>query len=207
MERPTFKRKEREKEARREAILDAAVRLFARLENYEPTLDEIAAEAELSKGTIYNYFKDKHYLFAALLLRCHETVQKNLEEIVAENQTLPELIRAVLDSIRNSPNDKYLFQIFFSAGLQMPVDLKNEVVSQWREQEQHAAQTLADKLAVMPETRDLMPAEHLAGAKMILSVIHYIIVATAGDPAYLPPADEMDNFARLLSRALTVEHA
>ena len=207
MEKPTFKRKEREKEARREAILDAAVRLFERRGNYEPTLDEIASEAELSKGTIYNYFKDKHYLFAAVLLRCHETAQKHLAEIIAGNQTLPELIRTILDSIEKSLGDKYLFQIFVSAGLQMPEDLQVEVCSQWREQERQSTQLLADKLAVTPESTGLTPAEHMAGAKMILGAVHYYIFATAGDSAYRPPAEELDTFARMVTRALTTEHA
>jgi len=207
MEKPTIKRKEREKEARREAILDAAIRLFTRQGNCDPTLDEIATEAELSKGTIYNYFKDKHYLFAALLLRCHERVQTHLERTVAGNHTLPELIHAVLDSVSGMPEDKYLFQIFLSAGLQMPEQLRKEVETQWRAQEQQAAQTLADKLAVMPETSGLTPTEHLVGAKMVLSVIHYIIVATAGEVAYQLPVAEIDTFARMLTRALTTENA
>lgn len=207
MEKSTIKRKEREKEARREAILDAAVRLFSSQKNYEPTLDEIAAEAELSKGTIYNYFKDKHYLFAALLLRCHDRVLEHLEEVVAANQSLRELTRAILDSLKSSPDDRYLFHIFFSAGLQMPEELREEVETKWRDQEQQAAQILADKLAVMPETSGLTALEHLVGAKMILSAIHYIIVATAGEAAYHPPAAEIETFARMLNRALTMEHA
>ena len=63
MEKPTAKRKEREKEARKHAILEAAARVFSRKNFGEATLDEIAIDAELSKGTLYNYFKDKQDLF------------------------------------------------------------------------------------------------------------------------------------------------
>lgn len=206
MEKPTFKRKEREKEARREAILDAAVRLFARKGNYDPTLDEIAAEAELSKGTIYNYFKDKHYLLAALLMRCHETAMQHLEEVIGRHHTLPGMIRAVLDSYKKSPDDKFLFHIFFSAGLQMPEEVREELKAEWRRQEQRAAQMLGDKLSVMPETKHLTPAELIVGARMIMAAVHYIIVATAGEVAEEPPAEELDIFARMLNRALTTEH-
>jgi AcrR family transcriptional regulator len=207
MEKPTIKRKEREKEARREAILDAAVRMFTREGNYDPTLDEIAAEAELSKGTIYNYFKDKHYLFAALLIRCHETATQHLEETVAGHNTLLELVRGVLGSLKTSPDDKFLFHIFLSAGLQMPEELREDLKAEWRRQEQLAAQILADKLAVMAETKHLSPTERMVGAKMIMAAIHYVIVATAGEVAEEPPAEELDIFARMLHRALTTEHA
>lgn len=207
MEKPTFKRKEREKEARREAILDAATRLFTRKGNYDPTLDEIAAEAELSKGTIYNYFKDKHYLFAALLIRCHEKALQHLEETAARYDQLRELIQAVFESVRNTPEDQFLFHIFFSAGLQMPEDLREEVEAEWRGQEQQAAQILADKLALVPETKHLSPLEQVVGAKLVLSVLHYIIVATAGESKYQPPAEEIEIFTRMVNRALVTEHA
>jgi len=52
-------RKAREKEHRRRTILHAAERLFAREGFMNTSLDAIAEEVEISKGTIYLYFKNK----------------------------------------------------------------------------------------------------------------------------------------------------
>jgi len=47
-------------------ILDAATRLFASQRFHEVRMDDIAAEADVSKGTLYSYFHDKDELLSAL---------------------------------------------------------------------------------------------------------------------------------------------
>lgn len=62
-------RKEREKEQRRLDILDAAERIFFSKGWKVATMDEVAEEAELSKGTLYLYYKNKDELFLAISYR------------------------------------------------------------------------------------------------------------------------------------------
>ena len=62
-------RKQREKEQRREHILHAAERLFFSRWYDDVSMDEIATDAELSKATLYLYFKDKESLFFAVVNR------------------------------------------------------------------------------------------------------------------------------------------
>jgi len=62
-------RKEREKEQRREEILQAAQIVFFEKGLQTATMDEIAETAELSKGTLYLYYKSKEDLYLAVLLR------------------------------------------------------------------------------------------------------------------------------------------
>ncbi len=52
-------RKERDKQRNKEAILEAAVHLFAQKGFNETKLEDVAALAEFGKGTIYNYFENK----------------------------------------------------------------------------------------------------------------------------------------------------
>jgi AcrR family transcriptional regulator len=59
-------RRERERKERRNAIIDAARAVFLRKGYGATTMDEIASEAELSKGTLYLYFKSKDSLFVAM---------------------------------------------------------------------------------------------------------------------------------------------
>jgi len=62
-------RKAREKEQRREHIIDAAESLFFSLGIDSTTMDEIAGKAELSKGTLYLYFKSKEDIRMAVATR------------------------------------------------------------------------------------------------------------------------------------------
>lgn len=60
----THERKEREREHRREDILDAAQHVFFEKGLPTATMDEIAEIAELSKGTLYLYYKSKEDLIS-----------------------------------------------------------------------------------------------------------------------------------------------
>lgn len=62
-------RKEREKQQRREEIIQAAEKIFYSVGLEHATMDDIAAEAELSKGTLYLYFKNKEKLHVEVARR------------------------------------------------------------------------------------------------------------------------------------------
>ena len=82
----TLGRRERERLARRQAMLDAALAVFGEKGFEGATLDEIAERAEFGKGTLYNYFPGgKDELYHALF---EERVVYGLYTVVG--QTLPE---------------------------------------------------------------------------------------------------------------------
>ena len=62
----SIERRQREKEQRREQILDTARSLLLKKGIDATSMNQIARDAELSVGTLYLYFKNKESLFAAL---------------------------------------------------------------------------------------------------------------------------------------------
>ena len=62
--------------ARREQILGAATRVFAEKGFSRATTREVAREAGISEGTIYNYFEDKDALLMAILDKLNETERR-----------------------------------------------------------------------------------------------------------------------------------
>ncbi len=62
----------RERTARRDEILDAAVRLFSARGFEGVTLDDVAAEAHVTKRTIYAYYGDRTALFLAAVERLRD---------------------------------------------------------------------------------------------------------------------------------------
>jgi len=66
--------REESRAAYREAILAAAERTFGRLGFHDAKMADIAAEAGVAAGTVYNYFKNKDEVFASILLRGQEQV-------------------------------------------------------------------------------------------------------------------------------------
>ncbi|WP_210643032.1 MULTISPECIES: TetR/AcrR family transcriptional regulator [unclassified Pseudomonas] len=59
--------------AKRQAILDAAKRLFVSMGYASTSMDAVATEAGVSKLTVYSHFTDKETLFsAAVMAKCEE---------------------------------------------------------------------------------------------------------------------------------------
>jgi AcrR family transcriptional regulator len=91
-------RKEREKEQRREEILDAAQRVFFEKGLSNATMDEIAETAELSKGTLYLYYKSKEDLYLAVMMRGMEILLEMLSEIAMSNDSVPKMLIRLRDA-------------------------------------------------------------------------------------------------------------
>jgi AcrR family transcriptional regulator len=62
------KRRKREKEIKKSAILKAARKLFFERGFRSVTVENIAKKAELSKGAVYLYFKSKDEIYSQILL-------------------------------------------------------------------------------------------------------------------------------------------
>lgn len=92
-------RREREKAAHREAILDAAEAVFAEAGYPGAAIAEIARRAEFSVGSIYNFFPGKRELAGAVMLRIAtervETVEREAMPLAADpRKGLPVFLRA-----------------------------------------------------------------------------------------------------------------
>jgi TetR/AcrR family transcriptional regulator len=78
-------RRKREKEQRREDIIKAAEKLFLAKEFENTKMEEIAYEASLSKGTVYNYFNSKEHLYLVIACIAYkkllEYTQRSIERV------------------------------------------------------------------------------------------------------------------------------
>jgi len=93
----TAERRAREKAQRRREILDAARQEFFERGFHRPTMDELAARAQVSKGTVYLYFESKEEILAHLLLEGLHLLLQELKTAQQKAALLPpaEQVRAV----------------------------------------------------------------------------------------------------------------
>ncbi len=82
-------RRAREKQQRRDEILDAAKKVFSAKGFLGATIEEIAGQAELSPATLYLYFVNKWELYAALNLRMLEFLCERIERVDRESGLTP----------------------------------------------------------------------------------------------------------------------
>jgi len=121
--------------AKRQAIIDAALRLFAR-DGYAATaLEDVAREAPASRQTVYSHFGDKETLFRAVV----ESHLAATLEVLTEARSLPPMAAGVdpvahldelarrLAAIARDPRSASLQRLLQAEGPRRP-----ELFEQWR---------------------------------------------------------------------------
>ena len=119
--KPTTQRREREREARRQLILDAAKIVFAERGFLNATMEEIAERCELAVGTLYRYFQSKEEMYVSLLSDAMEMFRQAIETARGSGASPPEQLRAVwrffYDFYREQPEYYAAFMFLHNEGL------------------------------------------------------------------------------------------
>ncbi len=119
-------RREREKTQRIESILEAARKVFFAKGYIKATMDEIALEAEISKPTIYQYFRSKDDLFFSLMLPVVDDLGTELAKVenkLAKNRykdgepLIRDLFEGLLRTYERAPVTFRIVQLFQQTGL------------------------------------------------------------------------------------------
>ncbi len=119
---------EEEKLQRREEILISSAALFSRRGFHAVTVDDIAQEAGLSKGTIYLYFAHKEEIFSSLIKRLTDELNTNLQTAISENIDFRQKLRnLVITYMRFFEENETFFKIFQSEKSHLSLASKSEM--------------------------------------------------------------------------------
>ncbi len=120
----TTSRRDQQKEAKRLALIDAALAVFSRVGFAAAKIDDVAEEAGVSKGTVYLYFESKEKLFEGMVKAKMVPMLDDVEMVMAQStKTATERLRAhmtffyqkVLDSDR-----RQIMRLIMSEGPNFP---------------------------------------------------------------------------------------
>lgn len=96
----------KEKETRRNYIIDDAEKLFINNDYENVSMNDIGDKVGVNKATLYNYFKNKEALYFAVILRNVKILNKMANnELNKVNNSNEKLI--LLANVHNEFNDKY----------------------------------------------------------------------------------------------------
>lgn len=170
------KRRKTEPSARRQAILDAGLCVFADDGFAAAKLDDVAAKAGVAKGTIYLHFRDKQDLFEQIVHAAVAPVLAQLQNVTAmpELPTRDVLIK-VFDVFRTEILDtdrKLVIRLVLTEGARFPklaAYYHREVVAMGLD----LVRLIARRGAARGElpTTDLERFPHLVLAPLLLSVL------------------------------------
>src|SRR5262245_48188852 len=101
----------------RDAILSAAERVFGRSDFASAKMADIAREAGLAAGTLYNYFENKEQIFQSLIDARGEEFLRRLEGVFAEPiPPIERLRRSIQVGLEFLEEHQGMFQIFMELG-------------------------------------------------------------------------------------------
>ncbi|MBD3637713.1 MAG: TetR/AcrR family transcriptional regulator [Crocinitomicaceae bacterium] len=99
---------------RKEAIMDAALHIFAEEGYHSASISKIAKRAKISKGLMYNYFESKHELLTTLLDELFEKISDTMQLNSAEALTDDRMISYVEKTFEIVGSDRPLWKLYFS---------------------------------------------------------------------------------------------
>ncbi|NRR22562.1 TetR/AcrR family transcriptional regulator [Brevibacillus sp. MS2.2] len=122
---------ERIRQAAKEKIHVAAMTLFIKKGYHATSIDDVAKQAQISKGLLYNYYKGKEELLAAMVQVRIEEVKEVMEaatQLATPHEQLRHIVNGALDNVYQRP-DIYRFYLNLQT---QPED--DRVLASYREQ-------------------------------------------------------------------------
>ena len=83
----------------RERILDAAMNIFSAKGFHDTKLDEIVAEANTSKGSIYFHFPNKEKLFIALVDQFADLIERQVNDAIQQETQGMHRVQVALEAV------------------------------------------------------------------------------------------------------------
>ncbi len=83
----------------RRNILDAADKLFCKNGVEKTTMEQLAAEADYSKPTLYGYFKDKDEVYFALVLEFMEKIVVKVDKAIDEQNVFSDIFTKICQDV------------------------------------------------------------------------------------------------------------
>lgn len=168
----------------RQALIDAAARLFAK-RGYEATqTPDIAAEAGVSTGAFYRYFKDKHAILLEALTQHIDRGRALVEERLVPERFLSADPRAAIDSVLDVvfelvARDVKLNRVYVAMSLTDPdvAALRAKIEAEDR-----------DKLAAL--LASAIPRERIPDPRAAVIVLQLAALEVAGERAGLHPSKQ-----------------
>lgn len=107
----------------REAICEAATAVLSEVGYAALTMDRVAEAAEVSKGTLYNYFADKEALALAAIEASFEPLDRQVAQLLADQGYRPASLRAAVQAIlRHFDERQGLGRVMASGDLSVAIE-------------------------------------------------------------------------------------
>lgn len=159
--------------AKRQRVLQAAMREFGARGFSAGSINVIAREAGIAKGSVFQYFTDKRDLYAHLSAHVSRTVRDQFSDTMlrraAEHHDLFRLLRAVLTDwvgyFRDHPLER---EVFFAVTFEIDAETRQAVRRVVNHHQLEVLEALVTAAEHGGQLRDGVSRDHLIGLLLLL---------------------------------------
>jgi len=195
---PLRQRKKLETRAR---IIEVAVRMFGQRGMTAPTVEEIAAAAEVGKGTIYNYFATKEEIVVAFMVEVEKRVQAKVADFATRRGPLASILA---DFIRYQLELKEPYRDFVRVFMAQVYTRGSELMPHFEEMQKAIDPPLAEFFESLIRRGLMRNAVQIPSLIEIFKLLHMGIVTVwiNDSPPYDGTMRLLEEEMRLFSRGL-----
>ena len=178
----TLERRKREKDERRTRIIDAAEKVLVSKGYPATTMDDVAAEAEVGKGTLYLYFKNKDELIMALAMRVRTIMLDGFDEAIQAAISGLDLLRRlgrVHCDVVETHRDLFMLSFHVLASGFKP-DTTSPTYTLWKESGEWALRIAVNAIergkldgSVRPDVDAMTASMHLFGGALGVTLVEF----------------------------------
>ncbi len=116
---------------RRQTILEAAAKVFSKVDYHSAQIDEVALLAKVGKGTIYRYFSDKRELYIAAIrgetLKAFEYLEEKTKNMESPVEFITALVSGYVEYFQRCPLSLDIVHSSQAALIDDVIDIVKEV--------------------------------------------------------------------------------
>jgi AcrR family transcriptional regulator len=165
-------RRTQERAWHRKFILERAVSEFAERGYEATTMDQIAEAAEVSKGTLYNYFASKEDLFRNLVEAQFDELFEQIDDVLEGEGTVPEKTRALVQHfLELHERGRHVHRLLITEGERIALALHEDTFPVMREKILEFARRVASLIESGQKQGLVRPGDPLRAAFVVLGIV------------------------------------
>src|SRR3954468_17391346 len=193
-------------EFRVQSIQEAAIRVIARKGMASATMQEIAEEAGVAKGTIYLYFRDREELVEKTFETAIGELHKRIDAALDGEGSFAERLRAVITAkLKFFNENREFFRLYHT--LRMPEGNASQQRRQKRTcQPQYRARVdrLADHLKQAMDAGEVRPLDPKRLALFLIETSTAIVLERLSEDAPPPESDDVELIVSTLLSGIAI---